>query len=179
MKRVACLLVLCCVLNAAWSAKLARKQLAGPPSEFEAHRLPVPEGGALVEGSALFRPNFATYVKQNQLGADSTVVYEQKLLVDSDSKFMFSFFSPYSKELKLALADPNGRQINLAGHAHKVRSTLTLIAFCSFVCMLHVIVLAKIDRAHAILNRIPFLSVCPTCLVPPTCSTNLLLANTP
>jgi hypothetical protein len=168
MKLLAFVVVLSCVFNV-WSS-LIPKQLAGPASEFDAHRLPKPFAGALVEGSAMFRANFAKIAKQNPPSADSNVVWQQKLLVDSDTKFMFSFFSPCSEKLKLDLVDANGQKVRLHRFALKVDRYRIYVILSVCLC-------SEIHAYSCISSRITSLLVLTLSPAPHTYLRNPLSGN--
>lgn len=105
--------VLCVVLLATLASAITeppRKQLGGPPEEFSQHILPQPIQAGEVENTAVLRANLQQ--ADGMVGLSSSL----DLPVDSDQVFMFSIFSEALNKLTVTLADPSGKQVDLAGH---------------------------------------------------------------
>ena len=86
-------------------AVLHRKQLSGPPEEFNLHKLPKPNMAILEEQSAFIR--FVLKPGFNR----------RELWVDGD-RFAFSFLSPASNVVKLRLWNPNEERVSLKPARH-------------------------------------------------------------
>eukprot|EP00003_Mantamonas_plastica_P015177 TRINITY_DN2587_c0_g1_i2.p2 TRINITY_DN2587_c0_g1~~TRINITY_DN2587_c0_g1_i2.p2 ORF type:complete len:279 (-),score=77.13 TRINITY_DN2587_c0_g1_i2:61-897(-) len=104
------------------SAGLARKQLAGLPSEFENHRIPNPSRAAVTSESAE-HPFFVDLATSEE--GEYSAGFHMELPVDSAQLMMFTVFSPHEEQLELNLVDPNGNKVNLAKHAQATHYPLS------------------------------------------------------
>jgi len=93
-------------------AEPPRKQLAGPPDEFQSMRVPNPQEAALQENTAYIHFELTENVPGK---AFST---ELELPADNNKLFGFGYFSPLSDSLQLTFTDPNGQQVNLQQYAY-------------------------------------------------------------
>eukprot|EP01117_Protostelium_nocturnum_P003547 TRINITY_DN1465_c0_g1_i4.p1 TRINITY_DN1465_c0_g1~~TRINITY_DN1465_c0_g1_i4.p1 ORF type:complete len:674 (-),score=241.61 TRINITY_DN1465_c0_g1_i4:166-2187(-) len=89
--------------------KELRKQLAGPPSEFGEHDLPVPSSQVQKENSAFFQSRLkVSKNKRDSLYSDF------QLNVDSVSNFTFAVVSKHVELLQLSLLDPSGKKVDIS-----------------------------------------------------------------
>jgi len=88
------------------------KHLAGPPSEFNLHRIPDPSATLTETRSA------SQFLWFNQQSA-SGVVYTTTIPVDGMNEFVFSVSSPVISSLHFALTDPTGKEIDLQSIANE------------------------------------------------------------
>jgi len=115
MKRLSLVCAFVCLFGLCIAKpNIPRKQLAGEPSQFDAHKIPSPAVGGYAEDSVLIRVNLKRSTT-DVTSASSSV----DLVVDSDVFFGFSVFSPGESHLALTLKDPNGHVVDLSSHALK------------------------------------------------------------
>eukprot|EP01110_Echinostelium_bisporum_P002459 TRINITY_DN15_c0_g1_i1.p1 TRINITY_DN15_c0_g1~~TRINITY_DN15_c0_g1_i1.p1 ORF type:complete len:492 (-),score=177.37 TRINITY_DN15_c0_g1_i1:885-2360(-) len=99
------------LLVSATFASIPFKNLAGDPSEFASNQLPTPQLNAQTQSSAAQLVQLQPSSVANVLSATSSIV------VDSDTYFAFSFYSPHQTVVTLALVDPNGNTVQLSKYA--------------------------------------------------------------
>eukprot|EP01111_Echinosteliopsis_oligospora_P018029 TRINITY_DN805_c0_g1_i1.p1 TRINITY_DN805_c0_g1~~TRINITY_DN805_c0_g1_i1.p1 ORF type:complete len:670 (-),score=235.20 TRINITY_DN805_c0_g1_i1:43-2052(-) len=111
----ALLLSVLCVLQAVSAqSTLYYKSLAGPPEEFNQYILPTPSQNAITQRSA----NFPFKMTPSSSLTSNVMSYTQTLLVDSDTMWGLSFYSPDADVLSITLLDPSGNSVDLDSHAH-------------------------------------------------------------
>lgn len=82
------------------------KHLAGPPEDFASMRTPSP-------ASVITEVQSATQNIWFTPQADSDVVYTYNVPVDGVGEFLFTFASPFEKNLKLSMVGPDGNEVDL------------------------------------------------------------------
>jgi pimeloyl-ACP methyl ester carboxylesterase len=85
-----------------------RKKLQGPASEFAQHRIPQPALAAQTSDSAWYD---LTFTKAD----DGSFVWKGDIVVDSQTEFDFSIFSPYEDKLDVVLQPPSAQPFSLKG----------------------------------------------------------------
>jgi pimeloyl-ACP methyl ester carboxylesterase len=94
-----------------YSAEVAVKNLAGPPSDFSQYTLPSPVQSADVQNSAAYNVDLSP-----SLSEANVLTQTLTLLVDSDMQFGFTFYSPNDDSITLSLVDPKGNAVRLVGN---------------------------------------------------------------
>jgi len=82
------------------------KHLAGPPEDFAILRTPSP-------ASVITEVQSSTENVWFTPQADSNVVYTYNVPVDGVGEFVFTFASPYQKDLKLSMVGADGKEVDL------------------------------------------------------------------
>eukprot|EP00051_Salpingoeca_urceolata_P026349 m.476993 g.476993 ORF g.476993 m.476993 type:complete len:707 (+) comp20716_c0_seq1:203-2323(+) len=96
------------------ATKHARKQLAGPPSEFARHALPSPQGQAVTARSALYYVGLNPSLQTREDGENDLVwTWERSIQIDSPKSVSLSLFTPAAPVLFMHLYDPNGKRVHL------------------------------------------------------------------
>eukprot|EP01129_Flabellula_baltica_P015767 TRINITY_DN8148_c0_g1_i1.p1 TRINITY_DN8148_c0_g1~~TRINITY_DN8148_c0_g1_i1.p1 ORF type:complete len:695 (-),score=188.01 TRINITY_DN8148_c0_g1_i1:523-2538(-) len=113
--RTSILLALVCLTTIALCVA-PRKQLAGPPSDFNDHS--IWNEVVTVSESAMMNMNMREMVFSD-FGDSHQVVGVAKLPVDATEDFEFVFGSPFAEKMTLKLESPSGVEIDLEAHRQK------------------------------------------------------------